>query len=262
MLYSALIVDIKNSRKLAKDDRHDYQIKMHGALDFLNKLFDKEIKYKVVFSLGDSVQGMFYTASAAYLYFLYLETLVYPLSIRGGIGIGDISIDIKEFDSNMQDGPAYYHAREALEICHERRLDLIVFGTKNDLYINEMLKVISLLRNGSKKRKDIANLVNLIYPYGIERINRNEYSLLISNYILSNIKNYDRINSRNIDFKIEYDFKDDHEIILPTVSIPTSLSQTISEILGTSRENIRQMIESGEMNQIRNLIIIIDKLFK
>ena len=260
MAFTALIVDITNSRKLAKDDRQAYQIKMREALDFLNGLFYKEIKYKVVFSLGDSVQGMFYTSSAAYRYFLYLETLVYPLSIRGGIGIGDISIDIEGFDSNMQDGPAYYHAREALDICHDRGLDLIIVGTKNDLYLNEIFKVITKLRNGSKKRKDVANLVNLLYPYGIERINKKEYSSLISNYILSNIKNYDKINLQNGNFKIEYDSKIDNETMLPAVSIPTSLSQSISQILGTSRENIRQMIESGEMNQIRNLIIISDKL--
>ena len=265
--HAALIIDIKNSRKMDNEKRQDYQVKIKQTLDFLNDLCSKAIKYKVVFSLGDSVQGMFYSVNDAIGYFDLLKNLVYPLEIRCGIGYGEIYVDMEEFDSNMQDGPAYHNARSALDLCKDANLNLVIVDYRCDIFVNEIYKVIKIMENrGSNKRKDVYNLINMLYPYTFNKLNKEKYFQKIHTYILSNIHYYDKINVDNIGIKelANLDMEVDQKIksILPDVSIPPSLSLLIGNILGTTRENIRQMIEVGEMNQIRNLKVLCDKFIK
>lgn len=262
MKYAILIVDLKNSKKMNSEKRINAQYKMKKAIDLLNSIFVHVQKYKVVFSLGDSVQGAFFSPNAALGYFDYLKTLLYPLNICGGIGYGDMFIDLDHYDSNMQDGPAYHNARHAVEISKERDLDIIYINTQTGIYVNELYKIIKKIESkGSNKRKDINNLVNLIYPYYTYKLDLTNYYQEIKSFILSNITNYDKINLDNFDIsklnlKKEYP---NNGIILPDASLPQNLAQIIGSLLGTTRENIRQMIEVGEMNQIRNLKIICNR---
>ena len=262
MKYAILIVDIKNSKKMDSEKRMDTQYKMKKSIDLLNIIFANLQKYKVVFSLGDSVQGVFFSPNTALGYFDYLKTLLYPLAISGGVGYGEIFIDLDNFDSNMQDGPAYHNARQAIDICKEGELDIVYVDDQNAIYVNELFKLIKKIEGrGSNKRKDINNLVNLIYPYYTYKLDLKPYLQEIKTYILSNINNYDKINLDNFDISklLIQNNHSNNSIILPESPLPQSLAHIIGTLLGTTRENIRQMIEVGEMNQIRNLKIICNK---
>lgn len=267
MKYSALIIDIKNSKKMNEEVRNKYQLKLKKSIDILNKLLKDKLKYRVVFSLGDSVQGLFYDLNDAYGYFDLLKNLSYPLELSGGIGYGEVYVDLESFDSNTQDGPAYHNARLALDICKEENLEIVVVDYRNDIYVNESLRVIkSLESKGSRKRKDIANLVNLLYPFYIKHINKEMYYQEITTFILSNVSSYDKINIDifNIDKLLKLDMDTSNQIknILPATVLPQSLSLIIGEVVDTTRENIRQMIEVGEMNQIRNLKNVVYRILK
>lgn len=250
---------------MSSQDRLNFQVKIKNTIDLLNEVYTKSIKYKLVFSLGDSVQGMFYSINAALGFYDSLKTLLYPHAIYGGIGYGEIYIDLEAFDSNMQDGPAYHNARNAIDICKKKDLEIALVDFQNDVYVNEIFKVISKMENrGSGKRKDVNNLVNSLFPYYQKTLDLNKYYQKITSYILSNIHNYDKINIDSLDISNlitltkETDQKYVH--VLTDTPLPQSLANVIGILLGTTRENIRQMIEVGEMNQIRNLKLICNKL--
>ena len=49
----------------------------------------KAIKFDVIFSAGDEIQGLFYSSEAAYLYFRLFNMLIYPVEVGAGIGVGE-----------------------------------------------------------------------------------------------------------------------------------------------------------------------------
>ena len=266
MNYAAMIIDIKDSRKLDNEKRQYFQKKIQVTINFLNDLLSESIKYKTVFSSGDSIQGLFKSINSALGYYDLFKALIYPLDIRCGIGYGKIDIDIDDFDSNYQDGPAYHNARTAIDLSKENSLDILIVGTKFDLYVNELFRVIKKLESGNnEKRQDIYNLVNLLHPFYIYSISRQNYYSKIKPYILGNITEYqvsDLDDLKEEDLAFDNRGFDESKHLLPPVTIPPSLALVIGNILGTTRENIRQMIEKIEVNQIYNLKLIIYKLIE
>ena len=67
--YAALMIDLKGSQKYPDDQRREIQIYWNKIVNILNKIFRQDMAFKVNFSGGDQVQGLFYTPEAAYLYY-------------------------------------------------------------------------------------------------------------------------------------------------------------------------------------------------
>ena len=67
--YAALMIDLKGSRKLDDEMRKNIQIYWDEIRRRLNDMFCGTMEFKVDFSGGDQIQGLFYTPEAAYLYY-------------------------------------------------------------------------------------------------------------------------------------------------------------------------------------------------
>lgn len=110
--YIAIIGDIKDSKKL--NNRNEVQKKLKGILDDINREYYNDIYSRFTITLGDEFQGLLFNGSNCMNILSEIERKMYPVKLRIGIGIGDITTDINRELSIGADGPAYYMARTAI----------------------------------------------------------------------------------------------------------------------------------------------------
>lgn len=111
--YVAVIGDIKNSKEI--NNRKDVQIKLKNVLNQINKKYKAVIASKFMITLGDEFQGLLCQGKDVIDIIEEIQQEMYPVQIRFGIGIGEISTDINPEMSIGADGPGYYKARAAIE---------------------------------------------------------------------------------------------------------------------------------------------------
>jgi len=267
MIYTAFMVDIVDSKKLQKNDREDLQIYIKKVLENLNIVFGPELIFEVVFSAGDEVQGLFKTPTSAFMYYRLLRTLVSPLEIRCGIGVGTWDVKIINGTSSEQDGSAYHNAREAIDLAHKTFMGYnIIFNSesKNDIYINTLLNSsASFHQIQSDYQKQFNMLIEITQPFfdveimDIESLK--EISQLIQKRLAINFYSESK-NTKNIDmeqFQCEplsifnkslYEGK-----IFLESTIKKGTSGKISNLINTTRQNTDKIIKSANIATIRNI---------
>jgi hypothetical protein len=260
--YAAMIIDIKNSRQLDRKNRIQAQKDLKFYIDNLNEVYSSTLKYSVVFSSGDSVQGLFFHPKDALSYYHILKVLMNPILIRCGIGIGELTIDLEGMDSNSQDGPAYYRAQEAVEILKANQGNVLIHSnTSHDLFINGYLHTIEIIEQDlTSKRKLIAQFIHLFYPIQDSKILHPNYQQLCHAYIQhDSLENHFALTSVDEIIKLrpnleesDLQLKQNHYLLKP---VPTFLSS----LLGTTRQNNEQMIKKGKLNEIRHLHILCER---
>jgi len=115
--YIAIIGDIKKSKKL--NNRNTVQNVFKKVLNNINEKYSKDISSKFMITLGDEFQGLLHDGSNVMNIIEEIQRELYPVEIRFGIGVGQITTDIN-FDMAIgADGPGYYKAREAIEFLKE-----------------------------------------------------------------------------------------------------------------------------------------------
>ena len=116
--FVAVIGDMKDSRHL--ENRKEVQVRLQGILDRLNEKYKDEIVSRFLITLGDEFQGLL--SSGKYILDMVNEIRMemYPVRLRFGIGLGQITTDIRTEMALGADGPGYYRAREAVELLKER----------------------------------------------------------------------------------------------------------------------------------------------
>lgn len=111
--YIAIIADIKKSKQLI--DRSSIQHKMEKTLDGINEKYEKDIASKFMITLGDEFQGLLKCGDNVMNIISEIEAVMYPVKIRFGIGVGEITTEVNPEVPLGADGPAYYNARNAIE---------------------------------------------------------------------------------------------------------------------------------------------------
>lgn len=112
--YIAIIGDIKNSKEL--ENRRDTQIKLNSVLNNINAKYKSVISAKFMITLGDEFQGLLCRGDGALDIIEEIQRAMYPVKIRFGIGVGQITTEINAEMAIGADGPGYYKAREAIEM--------------------------------------------------------------------------------------------------------------------------------------------------
>lgn len=115
--YIAIIGDIIASKKLS--DRSEVQKKLNIVLRDINTKYKNDIYSNFTITLGDEFQGLLCTGKSIMPILFEIERRVYPIKIRIGVGIGDITTDINRDISIGADGPGYYNARKAINCLKE-----------------------------------------------------------------------------------------------------------------------------------------------
>jgi hypothetical protein len=111
--YIAIIGDIKKSKQL--NSRYEVQQKLSKLLDTINHDYEAEIVARLMITLGDEFQGLLKVSPAVIFIIDRIEREMYPVKIRVGIGVGEITTNINAAMPLGADGPAYYNARSVIE---------------------------------------------------------------------------------------------------------------------------------------------------
>jgi hypothetical protein len=152
MRYYAIIGDIKASRSISERDK--VQKKLKRILNDINKFYRDDIAAGFLITLGDEFQGLL--AKPIYLLDIikYIQTEMYPVQLRFGIGIGEITTEINYEAAIGTDGPAYYAARNMIEDIKEQEKKIkrqaadiqISFYDKGILEVEEINTLLVLMK--------------------------------------------------------------------------------------------------------------------
>lgn len=170
MEYVAVIGDMKNSKVI--ENRIQIQEKLNAVLNHINKIYRTDISAKFVITLGDEFQGLLKSSEHLFDMVKCIQRAIYPVGLRFGIGIGEISTNILSEAAIGADGPAYYAARETITKLREQEkklkkqaadIQISVYGT--ELFeiseINMMLSLIKIIEDSwtEKQRFTIWDMI-------------------------------------------------------------------------------------------------------
>jgi hypothetical protein len=162
-MYYAIIGDMINSKKI--QDRYAAQVQLNSALKNINHLFKEDIASDFIITLGDEFQGVLHNAMNVMEIADRIKFQMDPIQLRFGIGIGDISTPINRKASLGSDGPAYWYAREAINLINGRKNRIIIqtgsqIGTIN--LINSSLSACDFIEdNWTSGQRDFVRKIIL-----------------------------------------------------------------------------------------------------
>ncbi|MCI9151142.1 MAG: hypothetical protein HFI42_11725 [Lachnospiraceae bacterium] len=122
MNYVAIIGDIKGSKQIS--NRSQIQKKLGHVLKDVNETYKADISAKFIITLGDEFQGLLGRSKYVFDIIKFIQKEMYPVRLRFGVGIGEISTDVFSEAALGADGPAYYAARKMMEQLREQEKKL------------------------------------------------------------------------------------------------------------------------------------------
>lgn len=148
MAYIAIIGDFIDSKKIK--NRSEVQEMLRETMYFINQTYEDHLASPFTITIGDEFQALLLPNKDIFPIIDTIRIMMFPVAIRFGIGIGDIVTAINPQQSIGADGPAYWNARSAIDLVHDKndygmtniRLSL---GQKEDI---EERMLNSLLANG------------------------------------------------------------------------------------------------------------------
>lgn len=151
--YIAIIGDLINSKKSSRRDI--LQAQLVTAFNQLNEKYSNIIVSKLTITLGDEFQVLLQANREIFQLIDDIQRLVdHP--IRFGIGYGPITTEINPEVSLGADGPAYWHARTAIELLEHNNYkgvlrQAFVGLDKKDDVVNTLLLLTDTIRSGWTK---------------------------------------------------------------------------------------------------------------
>ncbi len=256
--YSALMIDVKNSRSYSIQDRNSIQNSILNSITTLNKIFKNSIEKEVEFSAGDEIQGLFVSPQSAYLYYRLIFMLIFPVEIHCGISLGTWDIKVESASSTAQDGTVYHYARNAIDGAKKSLEYSVLFYSKNknDIIINSLINSNNLLaEKQSKYQNNLMLLAEILYPIVNGDIIEYEELKEILKFIQFEKK-------ENLIIDIDYPIIStqlEKESFYVTEGKKRGLSTQISKLVGVSRQSVEKAIKTGNIYELRNLTITVLK---
>ncbi len=142
-MYLALIADVIDSKMV--QERFDLQKQLEKTLQTMNELFGEFLASSFTLTLGDEFQALLKVDAPVFQMIDTLRSLLTPTQLRFGIGLGEIVTDIDPLQSIGADGPAYWNARAAINLVHQKNdygNTQIYFSCgkeKQDFFVNALI---------------------------------------------------------------------------------------------------------------------------
>ena len=157
--YIVLMGDIIHSKSLETYQRYQVQENFSSILKEINQKYANSISSRLQITMGDSFQGLLYAGGDVMHILWEIEQRLYPIRLRFGIGIGNISTQINPLHSEDIDGTAYHNARAAVDYLKksERKkqspsADIHICIDNEDQSLERLLNTIFLLSFSLKER--------------------------------------------------------------------------------------------------------------
>ena len=151
-MYLALIADVIDSKMV--QERFDLQKQLEKTLQTMNELFGEFLASNFTLTLGDEFQALLKVDAPVFQIIDTLRSLLTPTQLRFGIGLGEIVTDIDPLQSIGADGPAYWNARAAINLVHQKNdygNTQIYFSCgkeKQDFFVNALIASGEAIRSG------------------------------------------------------------------------------------------------------------------
>ena len=151
-MYLALIADVIDSKMV--QERFDLQKQLEETLQTMNELFGEFLASNFTLTLGDEFQGLLKVDAPVFQIIDTLRSELTPTQLRFGIGLGEIVTDIDPLQSIGADGPAYWNARAAINLVHQKNdygNTQIYFSCgkeKQDFFVNALIASGEAIRSG------------------------------------------------------------------------------------------------------------------
>ena len=267
--YTALIFDVIESRKFK--DRFVIQAFLKNAVEICNSLFQELLCKPVMFSAGDEMQGLFYSAQDAYRYFAFFSRLAYPVQLRCGIGFGELDVFSDDWMTTELDGPAYHRAREAIALCHEGQEQPVIYNSAraSDRFVNGLLGSYLLLIEAMKPKTTI------LYTYAefldshlvpqwkdlVADIKTIEAHLIQQQTICKNtIPSYKPSFSITLSEACFEEPDSPEEDVLISQPWKRGLNGRIAQALGIRRQYVDAVVRTNNFSQLRNFEALIGEM--
>ena len=164
-MYLALIADVIDSKMV--QERLDLQKQVEKTLQKMNELFGDYLASRFTLTLGDEFQALLEVNAPVFQIIDTLRSELNPTQLRFGIGLGEIVTDIDPLQSIGADGPAYWNARAAINLVHQKNdygNTQIYFsnGKENqDFFVNALIASGEAIRSGWRESQEEI-LLNLL----------------------------------------------------------------------------------------------------
>ena len=141
--FTVVVADVKGSRKMQADERYEGQLFIKSALVQINEKYAQAIEAPFMITKGDEFQGVLCNLTDLNDIMLNLERLIYPLTLRFGLGYGPIQKMGSRIPIEM-DGPAFHHASHALDIAKKKKRAVLIktADAEFDLSVNTIYQLI------------------------------------------------------------------------------------------------------------------------
>lgn len=164
-MYLALIADVIDSKMV--QERLDLQKQVEKTLQKMNELFGDYLVSRFTLTLGDEFQALLKVDAPVFQIIDTLRSELTPTQLRFGIGLGEIVTAIDPLQSIGADGPAYWNARAAINLVHQKNdygNTQIYFssGKENqDFFVNALIASGEAIRSGWRDSQEEI-LLNLL----------------------------------------------------------------------------------------------------
>lgn len=148
--YLAFIGDVIDSKQVKY--RSELQEALKHAFKAINEQYPELIISKFTLTLGDEFQALLVPSKQVFEVIDHLERLI-PVPFRYGMGYGTLMTDYDEEISIGADGPAFWHAREAIDHIHDQNWSGKTNGyvvTKDEMFdqtLNNLLLLSDTLKS-------------------------------------------------------------------------------------------------------------------
>lgn len=149
MKYLVLIGDICDSRHVS--DRGALQNTLEASLANLNQKYTQSILSPYTITLGDEFQAVLTSATDLWSMVMTIQAKLYPTRVRFGFGVGGIATRLNRQVALGMDGPAFHHAREAIDLLKEQGGLYRIHGLPDPLLSNHALTLLSGLQEKWKQ---------------------------------------------------------------------------------------------------------------
>ncbi len=273
--------DIKNSRYGDSSRWADLTALLEKTRLSLNEVFEKSLEKEVVFSGGDSIQGVFNRAESAFLYGRLLQKLFYPENIKVGIGIGEVFSYFEEKNSNYSTGQAFILAQGALSQAKANDIDVQIWSYDDKTEeINILLEMISVIRaNQTDYQKELDLMTEILFPFETLQMNISTFKIIEVIKFKNNLPTFKiepttDSNETRIDRFIN-NLEEDRSSYIKPIFVNSFTNTRLSELInqaniygiqsdialltGSTKQNISKMFNKAKIEQLRKYDLVIFK---
>ncbi|WP_347099444.1 SatD family protein, partial [Streptococcus mutans] len=151
MIYIAIIGDLISSKTIT--NRPKSQKQLQNLLNQINKKYKELLKSAFTITTGDEFQALLVPNPQIFQIIDEIALGFKPYQIRFGVGSGSILTEINPEQSIGSDGPAYWHARAAIDYIHDKNdygsnhLAVDLEDTETSQQINAILAACEFIKS-------------------------------------------------------------------------------------------------------------------